>query len=95
MNEIYGQKGPVYGVQLIGSLPLGKGGMSQALPSRSDLVAAMDLPRVVAGYEVLLDHWRHEKGVANILADELAKYTGTTVPQVLAKAREIVEAGKE
>jgi len=54
--------GPIYGVELLDSLPL-DGGMSQALPSRRDLddvrrTKIVGNDRVVAGYEVLLEHYR-------------------------------------
>jgi len=54
--------GPIYGVELLDSLPL-DGGMSQALPSRKDLddvrrTKINGNDRVVAGYEVLLEHYR-------------------------------------
>lgn len=54
--------GPVYGVALIDTLPLGKGGMLQQMPSRSDLDKVKRIStRTVAGYEVLLDHYMNEK----------------------------------
>lgn len=46
--------GPVYGVRLIESLPIGTS-MQQAMPTRDDLTRANKVAeRVVAGYEVLL-----------------------------------------
>ena len=56
--------GPIYGVELLVSLPL-DGGMTQALPSRKDLddvrrTKINGNDRVVAGYEVLLEHYRRE-----------------------------------
>lgn len=62
-----GEEGPIYGVKLFDSLPPGKGGFSQALPSRSDLVECrrkMKLDRVVAGFEVLTEHFRHARNAA-------------------------------
>jgi hypothetical protein len=53
------ETGPVYGVELIDSLPLG--GMTQQMPSRDDLEGVKDYrqgQRVVAGYEVLLAHYK-------------------------------------
>jgi hypothetical protein len=51
-------KGPVYGVQLIDTLPLGQGGMLQQLPCRSDLEKVCKVSyRTAAGYEVLLSHY--------------------------------------
>jgi hypothetical protein len=54
--------GPIYGAELLDSLQL-DGGMSQALPSRKDLddvrrTKINGNDRVVAGYEVLLEHYR-------------------------------------
>lgn len=52
-----GEFGPIYGVKLIDSLPLNNG-MLQAMPSRDDLEQARKgYERVVAGYEVLLQHY--------------------------------------
>jgi len=52
------ERGPVYDVQLIESLPLGGGGMMQAMPNREDLMACgKRFQRVAAGYEVLLHHY--------------------------------------
>lgn len=54
------ESGPIYGVQLIDSLPIGNQ-MTQAMPSRLDLErAATRHGRVVAGYEVLLAHYREK-----------------------------------
>ena len=47
--------GPIYGVPLLDSLPIGSGGMRQALPSRRDLeYTAKYSQRTAAGYEVVL-----------------------------------------
>ena len=55
MNET----GPIYGVELIKSLPLGGGSMKQAMPSRADLEQVRKISeRTAAGYEVLLDHYQ-------------------------------------
>ena len=57
MNEM----GPIYGVELIDTLPLGNG-MLQAMPSRDDLLQVKRISeRTVAGYEVLLDAYRKKK----------------------------------
>jgi len=49
--------GPVYGVELIATLPL-DGGMRQAMPSRRDLQQVREISeRTAAGYEVLLEHY--------------------------------------
>lgn len=51
--------GPIYGVQLINSLPADGGGMIQAMPTRADLESIRHISgRVVAGFEVLLFHYR-------------------------------------
>lgn len=51
MSEV----GPIYGVKLIDSLPIGDSGWSQAMPNREDLLRAKrSHQRLVAGYEVLL-----------------------------------------
>ena len=56
------EKGPVYGVELIDTLPLGQGGMLQAMPSRDDLRQVQRFnERTVAGYEVLLAHYRAQQ----------------------------------
>ncbi len=57
------ERGPIYGVELLEFLPL-DGGMLQQLPSRDDLESIRDLrngERIVAGYEVLLEHYRRAK----------------------------------
>jgi hypothetical protein len=56
------QVGPIYGVELLETLPL-DGGISQALPSRKDLddvrrTRINGNDRVVAGFEVLTEHYR-------------------------------------
>ena len=52
------ERGPVYDVPLIESLPLGGGGMMQAMPDREDLLeCSRRHMRVAAGYEVLLHHY--------------------------------------
>jgi hypothetical protein len=54
------ETGPIYGIELIPSLPL-DGGMYQALPNRRDLVRTrlrLDNDRVAAGFEVLTEHYR-------------------------------------
>ena len=56
------EKGPLYGVELIEDLPIGEGSMRQAMPSRSDLTGIAKInQRVVAGYEVLLAHYRESQ----------------------------------
>lgn len=51
-------RGPIYNVQLIDTLPLGTGGMLQQMPDRKDLEKVLHISqRTVAGYEVLLSHY--------------------------------------
>ncbi len=60
MSSTHIETGPVYGVPLIHTLPIG-GGMMQAMPTRYDLEQARKQnERVVAGYEVLLSHYREQ-----------------------------------
>ena len=52
------ETGPLYGVRLLKQLPIGRGAMLQALPSREDLDRVSQISiRTVAGYEVLLSHF--------------------------------------
>jgi hypothetical protein len=65
-------KGPIYGVELIDTLPLGKGGMLQQMPSRDDLERSRrNGDRVAAGYEVLLAHWREALKRIEVLSETL------------------------
>jgi hypothetical protein len=51
--------GPVYGVKLLSAMRAG--GMIQAMPSSEDLKAIKDRhTRVVAGFELLTQHWRDQ-----------------------------------
>ena len=54
------ENGPIYGVELIESLPIPGIGMSQAMPGRDELarVSHNGFERTAAAYEVLLAHWR-------------------------------------
>jgi hypothetical protein len=66
-RELLEHYGPVYGVPLRGSLPIG--GMTQALPTRQDLEMTRKVSeRTAAGYEVLLSHY-------NRRSEELASKT--------------------
>lgn len=48
------EKGPIYGVELLETLPLGPGGFRQQMASLDDLKAiAKKHPRIVAAYEIL------------------------------------------
>ena len=61
LDAISNESGPVYGVRLIKSLPLGSGGMVQAMPSKTDLSQVQKInERTVAGFEVLTEHYREQ-----------------------------------
>lgn len=65
------ERGPVYGVELMSSLPLdGSGLMHQALPSRDDLEQVRKVSeRTAAGYEVVLEHYQRAVVAANELEE--------------------------
>ena len=64
------ERGPVYDVQLIESLPLGGGGMMQQMPNREDLmVCGTRFQRVAAGYEVLLHHYLLAINAINLIEE--------------------------
>lgn len=67
------EKGPIYGVELIDSLPLGKSGMLQAMPTRDDL-RSVRCERVAAGYEVLLAHYLELKKRVDREVSEAEKF---------------------
>lgn len=59
MDAIAKDSGPVYGVRLIDTMPLGSGGMLQQMPDRQELEEVKKRShRTVAAYEVLLSHYR-------------------------------------
>jgi hypothetical protein len=72
------EKGPLYGVPLIKTLPMqpGKGGGArQLMPTEADLRAIVqDHCRVVAGYEVLLAHFHRLRQLLPELGDLLEAY---------------------
>ena len=69
--------GPMYGVELIDSLPFDSGPMRQAMPSRDDLMQVFGINgRVVAGYEVLLAHYQR-------LSNALAGLNPSAIGQVI------------
>ncbi len=83
------QHGPIYGVELIDALPLG-GMMKQAMPSRADLDAVREISeRTVAGYEVLLSHWRR-----TVLALAAAEVDRDEALQQIARSTRLREAIK-
>ena len=53
-------RGPVFGVQLLDTLPIGTSGkLQQAMPSADELRQVKNISdRTVAAYEVLTDHYR-------------------------------------
>jgi len=62
VDAIAANSGPVYGIRLIRSLPIGTSGMTQAMPGRDDLAKVRDVSeRTAAGYEVLLSHYRQQQ----------------------------------
>ena len=66
------ETGPIYGVTLLETMPLDGGTMRQALPSRRDLDDCRKAhfngcDRLVAGYEVLLEHfYRLKAGIETL-----------------------------
>lgn len=61
LDAISNKSGPVYGVRLLDTLPLGSGSMLQAMPCKSDLEQVRRInERTVAGFEVLTDHYREQ-----------------------------------
>lgn len=79
------EKGPVYGVPLLDTLPL-SGGMMQQMPGREELEdVRRTSERVVAAYEVLVHHYREEQNkvymLKCLLADVIAGKWSVTVLQ--------------
>lgn len=67
------EMGPIYGVELLDTLPLWGGPMLQQLPSRNDLELSRRLgDRLAAGYEVLLSHYRRALAESKRLQSDLA-----------------------
>ena len=61
--------GPIYGVTLLETLPIDKGGMLQQMPSRCDLMQVQKISqRTTAGFEVLTHHYQKR-------CDEVARLT--------------------
>jgi hypothetical protein len=101
--EKTGEVGPVYGVDLIDSLPLGSGLMRQAMPSREDLWRLMSnrmhgSERIVAGYEVLLSHYHRlvseldgSKQAAKILLDRLQSWESAAIEMKKELVAEVAE----
>lgn len=76
MNQ--NETGPIYGVTLIDTLPLGTGVMLQQMPRRRNLEDARRYQgeRVVAGYEVLLSHYQQALIRIASLEDTLSRVAG-------------------
>ena len=68
-------KGPIYGIELIESLPIPEAGlMRQAMPSRNDLqLSRSNGDRLAAGYEVLLCHYQRQHNLLVELRDEFQR----------------------
>jgi hypothetical protein len=82
MTAKTGETGPIYGVELIDTLPLA-GSMRQAMPSRADLERVRKYSeRTVAGYEVLLQDWHG-------LDEALREIAGVMVPPAESEAEYI------
>ena len=61
LDAISDQCGPVYGVRLLETLPLGNSNMLQALPNKADLKQVQRISeRTVAGFEVLTAHYMEQ-----------------------------------
>lgn len=84
------QKGPIYGIPLLDTLPLGRGCMKQALPNRDDLEGCTNT-RVAAGYEVLLWHYQRQLQMCSRLAVELAAERGQTESEVKQWIEDLVD----
>jgi len=70
--------GPVYGVPLIKTMPLGSGTMQQQMPTRQDLQDVRQRSeRVVAGYEVLLSHYYATKSLLEAVTEVLKAEPGS------------------
>jgi hypothetical protein len=95
--EKTGERGPIYGVELIDSLPIGTGGFVQAMPSRSDLNQARRTgDRLVAGYEVLLRHYSEaveEIARLNQVVKEQQATIGDKCDECSGFAHVIIESG--
>jgi len=90
-------KGPIYEVELIDSLPINSGPMRQAMPSEHDLSTIMGTAhtnRTVAGYEVLLNHWRQ---ACQFLAEQVylaGDMCGSELPEETRRAKEYLDSIK-
>ena len=74
------ERGPIYGVTLIDSLPLNESGWKQQMPGRQDLLDAMQATkssRVVAGFEVLLAHYKEKCDEVEQLKSQLKILTNS------------------
>lgn len=69
------ETGPIYGVPLIDTLPVGNSGWLRQMPSRRDLALCQDLNahRVAGGYEVLLSHYHKVCEERDVLKQMVSK----------------------
>lgn len=82
--------GPLYGVELIKSLPI-SGGMKQAMPNWRDLERVAEVSqRGCAGYEILLSHFRNSQRALREARDAL-RALGVATRTLQAVGNAIVE----
>lgn len=88
VDVISERTGPIYGVRLLSTLPMGKGGMVQAMPTTSDLKQVQRISeRTVAGFEVLTEHYREQCNEVARLKDLIRDViAGNWSPTVLQEA---------
>jgi hypothetical protein len=78
------ETGPIYGVPLIDTLPLGKGMMTQQMASRQDLVFVRQYnERVVAAYEVALAHLADAREDVELLKGKVAALESLCHPKAI------------
>ena len=82
------QCGPIYGVELVDELPIGKSGMFQCMPGRNELKRVMRVSqRTVAAYEVLTSHYLREREEVERLKAVIRRVVaGTWSPTELQEA---------
>lgn len=97
--------GPIYGVKLLSTLPIGSGQMTQQMASRQDLQDVLQMSqRVVAAYEILLSHyWRltEELEIAKAIRDTppewVPRFEGISVDleNAMSRLRAMTEANQQ
>lgn len=79
MPKAESKAGPLYGVELLESLPIGNAGWSQAMPGREELARVAKISsRTVAAYEVLTAQYLRLKAESEKLEsvrEQFTKYT--------------------